>query len=65
MMSTIATITICVQVGENSYRDHHISREFEDSRPIGDVISWARSQLGERYTSINDIQFSEYTGKSL
>lgn len=64
-MSIIATVTICRQVSVDSYRDHHISREFEEDRSIDDVISWAKTMVGREYISICDIQFSEMTGKSL
>ena len=63
-MSVIATVTVCVQVGENSFRDHHISREYEESRTIRDVLTWAKATTGKE-VSICDIQFSEMTGKSL
>ena len=64
-MSIIATVTICVQVGHESFRDNHISREFDEKRSIADVLSWARNELGRKNVGICDVQFSEYTGKSL
>jgi len=64
-MSIIATVTACVQVGQDSFRDRHVSREFEETRSIRDVIQWAKATLGREYVSICDIQFSEMTGKSL
>lgn len=64
-MSIIATVSGCVQVGQDSYRDRHISREFDEKRSISDILSWARNELGRKNVGICDIQFSEYTGKSL
>ena len=63
-MSIIATVTVCQQVGHDTFRDNHISREYDESRSISDILSWARAELGRDNVGICDIQFSEYTGKS-
>lgn len=64
-MSIIATVSGCVQVGQYSYRDRHVSREFDEKRSISDILSWAKNELGRDHVSICEIQLSEYTGKSL
>lgn len=64
-MSIIATVTGCKQVGIDSFRDVHTSREFDETRPITEVIEWAKSVLGKDYQSINDVKFSEITRTTL
>ena len=64
VMSIIATVSGSFQVGQESYRGRHVSREFDEMCSIEDVLSWARNELGHDHVSICEIQFSEYTGKS-
>lgn len=64
-MSIIATVCDCIQVGQNSFRDQHISREFDEKRSIADILNWAKNELGKDHVSISEVQLSEYTGKSI
>ena len=64
MAKVVATVTGCVQVGENTFQQHSYSRVFSDTRSLGEIISWATSMNGKP-ASINDIQLSDYTGESL
>lgn len=64
-MRIVATISNCVQVGMDSFRDVHESRVFDESRTIREILSWAENMTGKPVTSINMIQFSTYTGESI
>lgn len=64
-MAIIATVSGCIQVGQDTYRDRHISRKFEENRSISDILSWAKNELGKDHVSICDIKLSEYTGSSI
>ena len=64
-MSIIATVSGSVQVGENSFRDRHTSREFSENRSISDILNWAKATLGVDNISICDVQLSEHTGSSI
>lgn len=64
-MEIVATVTICVTVGVDSFRDHHISRCFSEDRTIKDILSWAKLELGRDDVCIGDIVLSDYTGKSI
>jgi hypothetical protein len=60
----VATISDAVQVGEDAWKQVYTSRVFATSRPIDDILSWAKAQ-GFKSPTISDIQFSEYTGESI
>ena len=64
-MAIVATVTGCKQVGENAYRDIHTSSVFEETRSIGDIISWAKATTGNEHISICEILLSEFTGSSI
>lgn len=64
-MKITATVTDCVQVGVDAFRDIHTSRVFDTSRPIDDVLRWAALTLKKHTVGINEIQFSEHTGESV
>jgi hypothetical protein len=59
----VATVTGIVQVGEDRFNQHNYSRVFSVECSIASVISWASAELG-RQASINDVEFSFYTGES-
>ena len=61
----IATVTICEQTGIDTFVDRRISRGYEETRSISDILTWAKATTGSQKTTICDIQFSEYTGASL
>jgi len=61
----VATVTACKQVGQDSYRDIHISRVFYTSSPLQDIIAWAGTTLGKHVVHICDIQLSEHTSEGL
>jgi hypothetical protein len=63
-MAIVATVTDCVQVGLNEFRDKSVSRVFEENRTIGDMLSWARATLGKEHVEFTDLKFSEFTGIS-
>ena len=58
----VATISGCVQTGEESYKQVYSSRVFSDSCTIKDINDWAVHELGIDI-EINDIMFSMYTGE--
>jgi len=60
IITNIAKVSGCVQVGQESYRDMHVSREFHEERSIAGILSWAKIELGREDFSICDVQFSEY-----
>lgn len=64
-MAIIVTVTDCVQVGLNEFRDKSVSRAFEENRTISDILSWARVTLGRDNVEFTDLKFSEFTGTSL
>jgi len=64
-MAIIATVTVCEQVGENTFFDRHISRQYEENRSISDILSWARATTGKEFISICEVKLSEFTGTSL
>jgi len=57
----IATVSGCVQVGTDSYRDVHKSRVFSTNKTIDDILSWARDVSGKPTLSLTLVQFSEYS----
>jgi len=64
-MAIVVTVSDCVQVGIDEFRDKRVSRVFEENRSIADILSWARATLGREAVGICDVVFSEYTGTSL
>jgi hypothetical protein len=42
-MKIAVTITSCVQVGENSFRDVHTTKVFDQSATIEQIDLWAKS----------------------
>lgn len=60
-MAIIATVTVCEQVGENTFFDKHVSRQYEENRSISDILSWARATTGKEFVSICEVRLSEFT----
>ncbi len=58
-MNIVVTITRCVQIGENEFKDVSISKVFNCDLPLTEMMSWARAYLHENIT-INDLKFSEH-----
>ena len=56
----VATVTVCRQVGNDEWRDHHISRIFYDDCRLEDIKSFAKAILGKDYAGIGDIKLSDY-----
>jgi hypothetical protein len=56
-MKFVATIKGCGQVGENSYQDYAVSKVFEYSQPLNDVMTWLVSQ-GYKNPNITDVTLS-------
>ena len=44
-MKFVATVTGCVQVGENEYKTVKDSRVFDYNQPFQEVIDWARRYI--------------------
>jgi len=65
IMSTKITVTItdCVQVGIDSFKDKRYSRVYCTSMSIDTILNWAKS-VGIKNPTINDLEFSDYTGSS-
>jgi hypothetical protein len=59
----VATIQICIQIGENDFKQHRESRVFSTHRTIKDLLNWAESS-GIKNPQMSDLQISEYTGES-
>jgi predicted XRE-type DNA-binding protein len=59
----VVTLSHAVQIGENEFKQHRISRVFAVSRSIGDMLSWAEAE-GIKNPQISDLMLSEYTGES-
>jgi hypothetical protein len=57
-------ITATVQIATASGQVVYFSRNFDDSRPISNIISWAEN-MGVKNPTINDIIFSDFTGESV
>ena len=53
------------QVGPNDWHTYRWSRNFDENRPIKDILNWANSMLGCKETKITDIEFADYTGDSI
>jgi len=64
MSSIVATISIAEQIGMDVWNQRYISRVFSTARNIQDIINWAENE-GVKNPQISNIQFSEYTGKSI
>ena len=64
-MKIVATVSNCVQVGMDNFRDVNTSRVFDENRTIKDILQWASTETGKPVTCIGMIQFSDYTGESL
>jgi hypothetical protein len=57
-----ATKMFCIQTGEDTFSNCHVTRVFETSATFDDVIKWFMEKTpwgGEKnFFDINDIQFS-------
>ena len=64
-MSKKITVTIvdCVQVGIDEFKDKRYSRVYCTSMSIDAMLNWAESE-GLKNPTINDLEFSDYTGSS-
>ena len=60
----VVTISQAIQIGMDSWKQHHVSRVFLISRPFKDMLSWAESQ-GFKNPQVSDLILSEYTGESI
>lgn len=60
----VVTISNCVQIGEDHFKQVFTSRVFSTSRPVNDLLAWAKS-TGFKNPTVSDLQFSEYTGESI
>ncbi len=58
MMKIVVTVSDCVQVGMNTFRDINTSRVFNADAKIEDVLHWAKVILKREYVGICDLQFS-------
>ena len=54
-----ATITICCQIGENTFMDRRCSKIFSTSESLDAILDWAEN-TGIKNPTINDIEFSEH-----
>lgn len=59
----VATVSVCVQIGQDDFKQERTSRCFAISRSIKDVLTWAEAS-GIKNPTMADIVFSEYTGQS-
>ena len=64
MIKIVATVTGCVQVGIDEFRDKHASRVFNGDKTLQDLIDWAAATKGDKNTDICDIKLSVYSGES-
>ena len=64
MSKIVATISIPEQIGMDVWSQRYISRVFNTSRAIEDVLKWAKVE-GYHNPQISGIQFSDYTGESI
>lgn len=55
----IVTVTQCVQVGIEKFKDHSVSCVFDEDDTIKSILDWAE-KTGLKGASITDLQFSEY-----
>ena len=44
-MKIAATITDCIQVGMDSWRDVSATKVFDSSEPINDILAWAKTKM--------------------
>ena len=51
-----ATISVCVQIGIDHWKQYHYTRVFYESESVSNVLAWAKT-FGK--ITINDIVFSE------
>ena len=63
-MKVVATVTNCVQVGMDQFRDRNISRVFNGDKTLQDLIKWAADTTGDKNIDICDLKLSVYTGES-
>ena len=59
-MKVIATVSVCVQIGIDTWQQNYHSKLFEETATISYIIEWGRSFI--KNISVNDITLSEYHG---
>ena len=59
MSRFVVTVTQCVQIGVDKYKDHSVSCVFGEDDTIKNILDWAE-KIGFKNASITDLQFSEY-----
>ena len=59
----VVTLSQPVQIGVDEWKQVRTSRVFSVSRPIADMLRWAKSE-GVVNPTISDLALSEYTGES-
>jgi len=60
----VVTLSQAIQIGPDEWKQHKISRIFSSTRSLRDMLSWAEAE-GLINPQISDLQFSEFTGKSI
>lgn len=57
-MKFVATYTSCVQIGIDTFTDNSISKVFDYSKSIQDVMDWL-SSIGVKNPTLSDVRLSE------
>lgn len=63
MKQITVTVVKRVQITETSFHDERFSRVFSIDRSIETILNWAEN-MGISQPTINDLEFSDYTGSS-
>lgn len=57
-MKFVATYTSCVQVGIDTFTDKSVSKVFDYSAPMQNVMDWLES-IGVKNPTLSDVRLSE------
>lgn len=57
-MKFVATYTSCVQVGIDTFTDKNVSKVFDYSKSMQDIMDWLTS-IGVNNPTLSDVRLSE------
>lgn len=60
-----AIIKVTEQVGPSDWHTSRFTRNFDESRSIQDILSWAKNMNLGFTPTINSIELAEHTGDSI
>lgn len=63
-MKFTVTLNQATQIGPSEWTVYRTSRVFDSSLPLDRILTWAKAE-GIRNATVNDLQFSDFTGESL